>query len=401
MGFLGLACIFATLGAIDGPLLQRATSVVSAPIVNDPVQLNTSLVSELPSGLAGYWSVSSDGAVTTMFYRDVPTSYGNTSNNILAGAFDDVDETLRQPYIKQSPMKGAITGCSGKCRVKILAPALHTKSCTSRQISVDYTLPPAPMDHWAPPMNRFGYMSYLNLLVDDGDNEEINMITPYSQTNECVGTFNYTSCTLVSAVGEYDVTVQNDGISFNSNLPTIVSVANNAVVNHTITSGIGNSTYHRSTLAAIVDLATVKWASFGALTGTGTHINQGFPAYSYEAGSSGLCAQGTDPLPDMIKDLNELMFRVGEYVGKTSEPSTLRDKLDPTHKFNAMYTGQKKGEPTVFSTNFNFFIAAALLEGFCIAVILPTYYGWWRLGRSVSFSPLEIAKVSTLTNPSS
>ena len=39
------------------------------------------------------------------------------------------------------------------------------------------------------------------------------------------------------------------------------------------------------------------------------------------------------------------------------------------------------------------FLAAALLELICIGLVLPTYVGWWKLGRSVSFSPLEIAKV--------
>ena len=51
MGFIGLACIFATLGAIDGRLLQRATTVISRPYTNHPVPLTTSLVSELPTGL--------------------------------------------------------------------------------------------------------------------------------------------------------------------------------------------------------------------------------------------------------------------------------------------------------------------------------------------------------------
>lgn len=35
--------------------------------------------------------------------------------------------------------------------------------------------------------------------------------------------------------------------------------------------------------------------------------------------------------------------------------------------------------------------AFGLIALACLAV-LPTYWGWWRLGRAVSLSPLEIAK---------
>lgn len=39
------------------------------------------------------------------------------------------------------------------------------------------------------------------------------------------------------------------------------------------------------------------------------------------------------------------------------------------------------------------YIAAAIVELVCILLVLPTYWGWWKLGRPVSFSPLELAKV--------
>lgn len=73
---------------------------------------------------------------------------------------------------------------------------------------------------------------------------------------------------------------------------------------------------------------------------------------------------------------------------------------------------------------FRFFVAAAVVELLCIALVAPTYWGWWRIGRpvrtlhvtgltygscvivafanllslgQVSFSPLEIAKVFRTT----
>lgn len=54
--------------------------------------------------------------------------------------------------------------------------------------------------------------------------------------------------------------------------------------------------------------------------------------------------------------------------------------------------GFQYGDQNVFQTNYWWFTAAAVLEVMCIACILPTYWGWRRLGRPVSFSPLELAK---------
>lgn len=48
MGLIGLACIVSTLVAVDGPLLQKATSVVEAPTLNTPVILNVSMSPEVP-----------------------------------------------------------------------------------------------------------------------------------------------------------------------------------------------------------------------------------------------------------------------------------------------------------------------------------------------------------------
>lgn len=53
MGLLGLACIFSTLVAVDGPLLQRATRVVPAPIAEPPVILNVTMAQEVPTSYFG------------------------------------------------------------------------------------------------------------------------------------------------------------------------------------------------------------------------------------------------------------------------------------------------------------------------------------------------------------
>ena len=78
----------------------------------------------------------------------------------------------------------------------------------------------------------------------------------------------------------------------------------------------------------------------------------------------------------------------------------LQSQMDPEANMQTTTTGFLQGEHSVYHTNFHLFVAAALVEIVCLAFIAPTYWGWWKLGRATSFSPLEIAKVySTYTNP--
>lgn len=62
MGLLGLACIFSTLVVIDGPLLQRSSTVATAPIVGKPVSLNVTMAPELPHGKMSFvrWDAPSN-----------------------------------------------------------------------------------------------------------------------------------------------------------------------------------------------------------------------------------------------------------------------------------------------------------------------------------------------------
>ena len=113
------------------------------------------------------------------------------------------------------------------------------------------------------------------------------------------------------------------------------------------------------------------------------------------------CSSYADPSHYILGQLNEIMFRTGVYVANPynssllSTSSSVQRYLDPGMAVNTTVTGELIGNQSVYRTNFWYFLAAALVELTCIALISPTYWGWWRLGRSVSFSPLEIAKVRT------
>jgi hypothetical protein len=100
----------------------------------------------------------------------------------------------------------------------------------------------------------------------------------------------------------------------------------------------------------------------------------------------------TNPYKYLLSVINVTGFCAGlfyEYENSTCNDS---EYLDPGLNTKQTVQGYLTGTWNVSQTNFYWFYAAAGLEILCIAFVLPTYWGWWKLGRAVSFSPLEVAK---------
>ena len=75
----------------------------------------------------------------------------------------------------------------------------------------------------------------------------------------------------------------------------------------------------------------------------------------------------------MLADLNKLMVYAGMFAAK-HDKSYLQANMDPgwADAVHTTITGQHVGDQPVFHTNFHYFLAAALLELLCIALIAPT-----------------------------
>ena len=105
------------------------------------------------------------------------------------------------------------------------------------------------------------------------------------------------------------------------------------------------------------------------------------------------CPGYNDPRMDVIQDLNRLMVYVGMVAAAEEESVRLTLKMDPSLTFHTTTDGHIEGQHDVFRAHFEWFAAAAVVEIVCVLLILPTYWRFWTLGRQVSFSPLEMAKV--------
>jgi hypothetical protein len=245
--------------------------------------------------------------------------------------------------------------------------------------------------------------------------ENIDAVTGFATLADCKGILTYTTCKLVSAVGQYSVSIQNDIAALdNPAEPQILRLSNNTATEFTINPQTG---YRDSTLGDVQDLHYDMWHSFftmwrqnGTMTG---QYNSELIFDQYIINGTAECPSFSDPYPDILASFNKLMVYVGS-IAAEQPPSYLESRLDPGELVNTSTTGQLVDSRPVYITNFAYFLGALLVELLCVSLIAPTYvstshvavspsetfadidvlnqWGWWKIGRRVSFSLLELGK---------
>ena len=404
-----LPCLASIIVAIDGPILQRASTVVSAQIQSSPVNLQVAISPQIPRGYSGYYE-----------YSQIPESWTvstGISNDYMIAVGQHVTKA-QQGWTSSASSAGLIEGCPGKtCKAKIRAPALDITSCTQSTYESNF-LGLSPREKFVktendPPVENIAFMVNIGMLVRE--QELINLTVVYAQpsTADCKGNITARTCLLHSAIGLYDITIDDNMVTLDSpSTPEILMASNNTL----FTSGAIWPThnvqgYNKSTLAGVAGLGVERYVSYAFYLTPHPdaskkrqnvqaffEANQWFASTFLSPGdlSTGdayaVCGSYADPTSTIRAGLNDLMFRMGVDAAKFNY-SAVKTTLDPGLTTSQNVTGAQGGSHNIYRTNFWYFLGASLLEFCCMGLILPLYWGWWRLGRPVSFSPLEIAKV--------
>jgi hypothetical protein len=88
-----------------------------------------------------------------------------------------------------------------------------------------------------------------------------------------------------------------------------------------------------------------------------------------------------DPTNDMLATARQLAFRTAITAANTSNATDIQT-------MNAL----QENQVTIYRSNYLYLALAllfTLLSALCVA---PIFHGWWRLGRKMTLSPIEIAK---------
>lgn len=321
-----------------------------------------------------------------------------------------MDFGIASQYYADGPMNGVVRGCPGRCTAKLRAPALAVEACTAHLHPMDYYTLLSWNGDWntAFPYFTKGFLIKFNLNIKDGI-EKMDVVTGYADVEEsCAGVLNLTACTFRSAIGEYSVTIENETIIWDETTgsPAMVALANNTQLYHSDSPNSSHTLWHPSTLAGVVHTAfqmwdsdTAQWLDINSNKAMVTDYRSDISRRYASPIPGDPCVAYSDPKIDVMRSVNKVMVYTGMYAARHPNDwgvNSMRT-MDPGLSAQATVMGSREGNENVYAANLKWWVAAAIVETVCIALILPTYMGWWKLGRPVSFSPLEIAKVGPIS----
>jgi hypothetical protein len=100
-----------------------------------------------------------------------------------------------------------------------------------------------------------------------------------------------------------------------------------------------------------------------------------------------------DPTNWVLSQVNSILFRASVYNAMTSTQfnATLNDTIFLDDVIAKYHNATIASDTLIYYSDYRFYIPAVLLVFICIMCVLPSYWGFWELGRKVTLGPMEIA----------
>lgn len=379
---VALATILSALLVIDGPLLQKASSVVSKTQTK-PATLQILLSPELPAGWSGI--------------RD--------SNGIEPS--EAANQVLNED-LANSTVSGNISGCTGKCLAAVRGPGVLVQNCTTKTWPITPEMLSNSSSTWGSgykprkisPKPVFAVQLYESSLRPNFTGpEEIELLVGIANFTNCSGQYDEVICTLVPAILEYDIIIKHDIVD-QSTLRSgkFLSVANNSFIN----SSEPIVPLAFTSFAAFLDPQFFSNASLGPSDKSADRagnisvpLQDTFNVFSLNhALHTEVCESAFhDPTEDILARFNTIMFRAGLQSAAASANTTNNSTTTPPPlTSNQTIPANQTLTLNVFHSDLKWFGAAALIEFLAILAVVPIFYGYWTLGIKISLSPLETAK---------
>ncbi|KAI9833511.1 MAG: hypothetical protein M1819_003670 [Sarea resinae] len=407
--WISFARIMATLAMIDGPLLQRA-STVTTHNVTTPVNMTMQIATGLPVGYSGFAT-----GLNNNFFPDqysVPLLTPNFAG-VMSG------------YTNRVPMTPLFSGCSGDCLVTVKAFGL-VPSCSNTTKSINYgaflvsgnnseqnfeenagakTLFETAFDiRWGLETNETGgwpanLTYHLTYTVADPDRSHQ---TCEGAICDCPATATERTCVLRRGIVEYSLRLSNTsavfvGDSTEYKADTVLPWDTFDIANdeHGDARGGEGSAGGTTIIGGFQDAAQAAFGSeaeivYGAL---------GRPGSSWRYNSTGSLSSQyidsaydnwqnfgywcnfsyNDPTKNILQSLNEISFRSAINATNSSTPAQTVLAMQTTTK-------------TFYKSHFKYLWGALALMIFSVLVVTPTLYGWWDLDRKFTLDPIEMAR---------
>jgi hypothetical protein len=361
-------------------------------------------------------------------------------------------QVVRQ-YQNRNPIRIALPLCKGRCNFDVISTGWEV-SCIEWQTPYhmidrldtleyqDYQYHQSGIEYTGPPETQLAFS--VNITYNVLPYVQIDTSVMYKATTGANGTMHWRNCNLIEALINYPVEVSNDTLRLKAMHP-----GTNRTIHRIIRDsedGMGYGTrgtiwFERQTLtctqvrpstlggiwraleyqfAAQANISSIGWTHVNGIDLQRTSMDTQDAASDMYLNAPGNGVLGlnyditwSDPTDDIISAAHELTLRTAIATTDTlvvvrnfeEEIETISNSLtqaqpeitSPNLTFVKRTTDQEAKvimnfEENVYKTQRQWLAGAFAVIVMACSSIFPTYWGWWRLGRPVSMSPLEIAK---------
>jgi hypothetical protein len=205
----------------------------------------------------------------------------------------------------------------------------------------------------------------------------LNLTVKFKKHDKCKGDVAVRNCTMAPATLAYHVIIANNTIALDRGY----TYEDDRLINYTETN---SRQLHGGVYIALQGMFSAKVTlRFAGAVGYDM-TTMGITALRYSRQAVGdtysMCQnQWLDPTHDILMTARELMFRLALQGNNTDVVAQ-----------SVLLT--LRGTEVVYTSDFLFLGLALLLIGLASISVVPLLMYWWRLGRDVSLSPIEIAR---------
>ena len=370
MNLMAVACLLVALGPINGPLLQRAIRT-SPGQFQQGTDLSVDIAPSLPDGFTGYLS-----------------GRGNEPALLSPGFITVVNSATNQTGINVTS-----TGCTGKCTAN-LPGAGFAINCSASTTPFNLTpIAPAPGQEFNTSQEAVmngtqAFGSYIQW--NYGSPGVIHLNIQYKDTQACDGQLQIRNCTLQAATVEYPVLVNGNqstielapaSTMFDDNVLNMTDVALRDNAGSTTLGGFYKAlsdTYNSVANLRFVGAVGYELITIGATVNRYAVLNITNSDDPDDGPYNSCTLAFTDPSNDIISKVRDMIFRTAVKAANGSNTQTVRAQemiMEPIYESHYPYLG-----------------LAILCTALGWLATVPTFRGWWNMGRTVSMSPIETAK---------
>lgn len=346
---VALACIITTLVAVDGPLLQRSSSVITISTLRNTTITAQLSTKDIPYGYSGVIPVRSFN----------PTSLTHEFGQIV------------NAYQSRNDIQLNATGCQGVCHTRVVAPGFDER-CIEGTTPYNLTFQLTPGGGFTPSEENVG-----SIIFSRETEAEFNASVKYKDDSACIGVLHTVDCSFRLATVSYPITIANNTATLHP------AGANDSLSISPVRSEGGSIAAQFSTAGGFYLVADQVFGSNITLMSRlpyWTVEGNGSMRYTYQTNDmyNNCSITYSNPMPDIRSTLRELIFRAS--IG-LSNSSTLQTT-----------PGTEEVGRVIYRLNPYYLLASLCVMLTNVVAVLPLYFGWWQLGRVVSMSPLETAK---------